>query len=169
MAWYPAVRQFMAPLLRAIYPLPKGALIPVMILWFGLGSGSKIASVFIGCLLPMVMSAFNGARGIDNTIIWSALSMGASRRNVLWEIIVPAAMPDILAGVRNALALSFILLVASELLIGQSGLGYLIAFLGEGGSYDGMFAGLLTVSAVGFLADRCYLLLMRRALRWRES
>ena len=81
---------------------------------------------------------------------------------------MPAAMPEILAGVRNALALSFILLVSSEFLIGQHVLGYLISFLGEGGAYDAMFAGVATVAAVGFFADRLYLLAMRKALIWRE-
>jgi NitT/TauT family transport system permease protein len=168
MAWYRPVEVFFNPLVRAIYPLPRSALIPVMILWFGLSAASKIAAVFLGCLLPVVLSAYNGARGVEQVLVWSALSAGASRARVLWEIVLPAAMPEILAGVRNALALSFILLVASEFLIGQRGLGYLISFLGEGGSYDGMFAGVITVSAVGFFADRLYLLAMAWALRWRD-
>jgi ABC-type nitrate/sulfonate/bicarbonate transport system permease component len=100
--------------------------------------------------------------------VWSALAAGASRRRVLWEVVLPAAMPEILSGVRNALALSFILLVAAEFLVGQRGLGYLISFLGEGGVYDAMFAGVVTVSAVGFFADRLYLMLMGWMLRWRE-
>lgn len=168
MAWHKPVEIIVNPLIRVLYPLPRSALIPVMILWFGLGSGSKIASVFLGCLLPVVISAFNGARGVERVLVWSALAAGASRRQVLWDVVLPAAMPEILAGVRNALALSFILLVASEFLIGRRGLGYLISFLGEGGVYDGMFAGVITVSAVGFFADRLYLQLMRRMLRWRE-
>lgn len=168
MAWYRPIEALVNPLVRVLYPLPRSALIPVMILWFGLGAASKIAAVFLGCLLPVVLSAFNGARGVEQVLVWSALAAGASRRRVLWEVVLPAAMPEILAGVRNALALSFILLVASEFLIGQRGLGYLISFLGEGGSYDGMFAGVVTVSAVGFFADRLYLLLMGWALRWRE-
>ena len=168
MAWYQPVEALINPLVRVLYPLPRSALIPVMILWFGLGAGSKIASVFLGCLLPVVISAYNGARGVEQVLVWSALAAGASRRQVLWEVVLPAAMPEILAGVRNALALSFILLVASEFLIGQRGLGYLISFLGEGGSYDAMFAGVITVSAVGFFADRLYLMAMSWALRWRE-
>lgn len=168
MAWYPAVEIAINPLIRILYPLPRSALIPVMILWLGLGSASKIAAVFLGCLLPVVLSAFNGARGVDQTLVWSALAAGATRRQVLWEVVLPSAMPEILAGVRNALALSFILLVASEFLIGRRGLGYLISFLGEGGVYDAMFAGVITVAAFGFFADRLYLLLMRWALRWRE-
>lgn len=168
MAWYPTFNLFATPLVRISYPMPKSALIPVMILWFGLGAGSKIASVFMGCLLPVILSTYNGARGIEQTLIWSARALGASRWQVLREIVLPGAMPEILAGCRNALALSFILLVAAELLVGQRGMGYLISFLGDGGVYDGMFAAVLTVSAFGFFADRCYLLFMRWMLQWRE-
>jgi NitT/TauT family transport system permease protein len=168
MAWYRPIEALVNPLVRVLYPLPRSALIPVMILWFGLGAASKIAAVFMGCLLPVVVSTFNGARGVEQVLVWSAMAAGASRHLVLWEVVLPAAMPEILAGVRNALALSFILLVASEFLIGQRGMGYLISFLGEGGSYDGMFAGVIVVSAVGFFADRLYLLLMAWALRRRE-
>jgi ABC-type nitrate/sulfonate/bicarbonate transport system permease component len=168
MAWYPAVDDVASPIVKALYPMPKSALIPVMILWLGLGAASKIASIFMGCLLPVILSAYNGARGVEQTLIWSARACGANEREVLWEVILPGAFPEILAGIRNALALSFILLVASELLIGQRGLGYLISFLGEGGVYDAMFAVVLTVSAIGFFADRAYLFFMRRALIWRE-
>jgi len=168
MAWYPAVDALVSPLIKSLYPMPKSALIPVMILWFGLGAGSKIASIFMGCLLPVVLSSYNGARGVEQTLIWSALGLGASRRRVLWEVVVPGALPEIMAGIRNALAISFILLVSSEFLVGQRGLGYLISFLGDGGVYDAMFAAVLTVAAIGFFADRVYLFFMQRTLRWRE-
>lgn len=168
MASYRPLDELVHPLVKALYPMPKSALIPMMILWLGLGSASKIASIFLGCLLPVVLSAYNGARGVDRALIWSALAAGAGRRAVVWEVVLPAALPEILAGARNALALSFILLVSSEFLIGQRGLGYLISFLGEGGNYDAMFAGVLTVAAVGFFADRLYLVAMRKALAWRE-
>ncbi len=167
MAWYWPVEVLVNPLVRILYPLPRSALIPVMILWFGLGAASKIAAVFLGCLLPVVIGAFNGARGVEQVLIWSARAAGATSLEVLREVVVPAAMPEILAGIRNALALSFILLVAAELLISQRGMGYLISSFGEAGAYDAMFAGVLTVSAVGFFADRLYLLVMGWALRWR--
>jgi NitT/TauT family transport system permease protein len=168
MVWYRPLDDVVHPLVRALYPMPKSALIPVMMLWLGFGAASKIASIFLGCLLPVVLSAYNGARGVDRALIWSALAAGASRRAVLWEVVVPSALPEILAGTRNALALSFILMVSSEFVIGQHGLGYLISFLGEGGAYDAMFAAVLTVATVGFIADRIYLAVMRRALAWRE-
>ncbi|MDB5595810.1 MAG: hypothetical protein JWM36_2771 [Hyphomicrobiales bacterium] len=162
------IDDLVSPLVKSIYPLPKSALIPVLIMWFGLGAASKIAAIFIGSLLPLVTSAYNGARGVERVLIWSAMSAGASRTRVLWDIVLPAARPDILVGLRNALALAFILLVSSEFLIGQQGLGYLISFLGEGGLYASMFAGVLTVSAAGFLCDRIYLRVMERALAWQR-
>lgn len=168
MARVTVIEDLVSPLIKCIYPLPKSALIPVLIMWFGIGAASKIAAIFIGSLLPLVTSSFNGARGVDRMLVWSARAAGAGRWRVLLDVVFRAALPDILAGGRNALALSFILLVSSEFLIGQRGLGYLISFLGEGGLYAGMYAGVLTVSAVGFACDRAYLHLMERALSWRS-
>ena len=138
------------------------------IMWIGLGDQSKITLIFIGCLLPVVLSAFNAARGVDQVLIWSARSMGAREREVLWQVVVPAAMPEILSGIRIALALAFILLVSGELIIANNGIGYLIDLLGEGGDYAGMFAGVATISAIGFFADRAYVALTRRLLVWRD-
>ena len=168
MARSTAVRTIMNPLVQAIYPMPKSALIPVMIMWLGLGQAAKIALIFLGCLLPIVVSAYNAAKGVDLVLIWSAQNAGATRGELLREIILPAAMPEILAGIRTALALSFVLLVSAEFLMARDGLGYLIAFLGEGGVYDAMFAAVILVTALGFFADRLYLAFMRRMLVWRD-
>lgn len=168
MAWYRPVRILLNPLMRCFYPMPKSALIPLTIMWIGLGDPSKITLIFIGCLLPIVLSAYNAARGVDDVLIWSARGMGASEREVLWEVVVPASLPEILNGIRTALALSFILLVSSELIIANNGIGYIIDLLGEGGDYAGMFAGVVTISAIGFIADRLYVALSRRLLAWRE-
>jgi NitT/TauT family transport system permease protein len=150
------------------YPLPKSALIPLTIMWIGLGDPSKITLIFIGALLPIVVSAFNATRGVDTVLLWSARGLGASERQLLLEVVVPAALPDIMNGWRVALALTFILVVAGELIIANNGIGFLINFLGEGGDYKGMFAGVITISIVGFAADRAYKALMRRVLIWRE-
>ena len=94
--------------------------------------------------------------------------MGGSRFRVLWEVVLPSALPELLSGIRTALALTFVLLVASELIVARSGFGYMIGWLGDGGAYDSMFAVVLTVAFLGFVADRLYLLLMQRILAWRE-
>ena len=168
MAWIRPIRIVFNPLVQVLYPIPKSALIPIMMLWLGFGNSSKIMLIFLGCMLPVTLSAFNGARGVDHVLIWSARSLGASPRQVLWEVIAPGAMPEILAGIRTSIALSFVLLVSSELIVSRQGLGYLIGWLGDGGVYDGMFAVVLTVAGLGFAADRLYLMLMRKLLAWRE-
>jgi len=94
--------------------------------------------------------------------------MGASRARRLVEVVVPSALPELLSGIRTALALSFVLLVASELIVARRGFGYMIGWLGDGGAYDAMFAVVLTVALLGFAADRLYLMLVRRVLAWRE-
>lgn len=168
MAWSRVIDVFVGPIMRMFYPMPKSALIPVMALWLGFGDASKIVLIFLGCMLPVAISAYNGARGAEQTLVWSARSLGASRTRVLWDVVVPGALPELLAGIRIALATSFILLVSSELVAARKGLGYMIGVLGEGGAYDSMFATVLTVALLGFIADRLYLMLMRRVLRWRS-
>ena len=84
------------------------------------------------------------------------------------SVVVPSALPELLNGVRTALALSFVLLVSAELIVAQSGFGYLIGFLGEGGTYDGMFAVVLVVAFLGFFADRLYQVFMDRVLAWQR-
>jgi NitT/TauT family transport system permease protein len=168
MAWWRAVNYVMSPIVEIFYPLPKSALIPVTALWLGFGDTSKILLIFLGCMLPVTIGAFNGARGAEQTLIWSARSLGASRLQTLWDVVVPSALPELLNGVRTALALSFILLVSSELIVARKGLGYMIGFLGDGGNYDAMFAVVLVVALLGLFADRAYLAFVNRVLRWRE-
>jgi NitT/TauT family transport system permease protein len=163
-----AVDALLAPLVEVFYPLPKSALIPVTVLWLGFGNGSKILLIFLGCMIPVTIGAYNGARGSDRVLLWSARSMGASRLRTLWDVVVPSALPETLNGIRTALALSFILLVSSELIAAQQGFGYLIGYLGDTGSYPGMFAVVLTVAFLGFAADRLFQLLTGWLLRWRE-
>jgi NitT/TauT family transport system permease protein len=167
-AWFLPVRILLKPVLQCLYPMPKSALIPLTIIWLGIGDASKISLIFLGTLVPIVMSAFNGARGVDQTLLWTARSLGATEREVLWEVVVPAALPEIMNGIRTALALCFILMVSAELIIANDGIGYLINLLGEAGDYAGMFAGVITISAIGFAADRACVALTRWLLAWRE-
>ena len=168
MAWWKPVNVLLSPLVEIFYPLPKSALIPVTVIWLGYGDGSKILLIFLGCMLPVTIGAFNGARSSEQVLVWSARSMGASRLRMLWDVVIPSAMPELLNGIRTALALSFILLVSSELIVAQKGFGNLIGSLGANGSYDAMYAVVLTVAFLGFAADRIYMMITRRALAWRD-
>src|SRR5208282_1123220 len=168
MARFRLFDMFVNPLVELFYPLPKSALIPVTVLWLGFGDGSKILLIFLGCMIPVTIGAYNGARGSDHALVWSARSMGAGPLRMMWDVVMPSALPELLNGIRTALALAFILLVSSELIVSQRGFGYLIGYLGSTGSYEGMYAVVLTVAFLGFAADRLYQLLMQWLLRWRE-
>jgi ABC-type nitrate/sulfonate/bicarbonate transport system permease component len=132
--------------------LSFGTALGVLMAWY------PVVNNTIGAIVQMTF---------PQTLIWSALALGATRRQALYEVVFRAAIPDILAGIRSALAIGFVLMVTSEFLIGQRGLGYLIAFYGDAGLYPAMFAAVLTVAALGFIADRLYLQLMQRLLLWR--
>ncbi len=169
MAWWKPVNILIAPIVEVLYPLPKSALIPVTVIWLGYDDGSKILLIFLGCMVPVTIGAFNGARASEQVLVWSARSMGASKLRVLWDVVVPGAMPELLNGIRTAVALSFILLVSAELIAAQKGFGFLIGSLGAGGSYSAMYAVVLTVAFLGFTADRIYLQITKRTLAWRQT
>jgi len=162
-------QRLIQPTLTFLYPLPKSALIPVIIIWLGFGNSAQIMVIFLGSLLPIVLGAYNGAKGVENTLVWSARSLGANAIETEYQVIIRAALPDLLAGIRVALALSFVLLISSEMVGAQQGMGFLVAFLGDGGDYAGMFAGAFVISAIGFAADRAYLALYHHLLRYREA
>ena len=168
MAFWRGAETALSPVVELFYPLPKSALIPITALWLGFGDGSKILLICMGCMLPVTLGAFNGALSADRTLLWSARSLGASRLRSMWDVVLPSAVPELLNGIRTALALSFVLLVSSELIVSREGLGYLIGFLGSNGTYEAMFAVVLTVAFIGFLADRLYETFVRRTLAWRE-
>jgi ABC-type nitrate/sulfonate/bicarbonate transport system permease component len=169
MAWWRPVNALLNPLVELFYPIPKSALIPVTVIWLGFGDGSKILLIFLGCMIPITIGAFNGARSSDQALVWSARSMGASRMRMLWDVVVPSALPELLNGIRTALALAFILLVSSELIVARQGFGYLIGYLGANGSYDAMYAVVLTVAFLGFGADRLYQMFTQWMLQWRDE
>ena len=163
------LRPLLEPILRSLYPLPKTALIPVVIVWFGLGNAANIALIFIGCLVPVVIATYNSAREVEDALIWSARSLGATEQRVVRDVIFPAALPQILNGVRTALSLAFILVLSAELVIGQNGVGHFIYLMADNGDYPAMFAGVLTIACIGFAADRLFLLLTARMTFWAEQ
>lgn len=167
LAWSRLANALLGPIVQLFYPLPKSALIPLTIIWFGIGDESKVFLIFLGCLLPITTATFNGVRGVDRNLLWSASSLGASRWALIRDVAFMGAVPDMLAGLRTALAMAFVLLVSSELLISNEGLGFLIRSYGDGSQYPEMFACSMTVMAIGFTADRLFQRIAAHLLRWR--
>jgi ABC-type nitrate/sulfonate/bicarbonate transport system permease component len=169
MAWNRWMRAFFEPLFMLTNPIPKAALIPLFMLWFGIGTLSKVMLIFAGTVIPIVISSFHAVADVSRNHLWSARAMGDGTGRMLWRVVLPAASPQILSGIRLGLIVSLIVLVGSEMLAGREGLGWLIAYTMETGAYDLTYASILTIAVIGFCYDRLYLILMRRLLAWKEE
>jgi ABC-type nitrate/sulfonate/bicarbonate transport system permease component len=162
-------RAYAAPIVGGTYSLPKSALIPLFILWFGIGTATTVCAVFLACLLPMVVNTFQGVASTPRVLVWGAEAFGTSPKAMLLRVFLPHALPDIFAGLRVALGFSFVLAISSEMIASTNGVGKLIFMYGENGAYDYMFAAIGCVVVVAFLADRLLLLVTEKCLRWHES
>lgn len=157
------------PLVAATYSLPKAALIPLLILWTGVGTVTSCVVVFLSCLLPVVVHTQQGVASTPRLTVWSAQSLGAAPARILWTVRLPHALPAIFTGVRIALGFSFVLAVSSEMVASTNGLGKLIFMYGENGSYSYMFAAILFIVAVAFAADRSLVTAGAWCLKWNRQ
>lgn len=158
------LQAFFDPLVSMAYPVPKVALLPVIITWLGFGDASKVAIIALAVFFPTFINALYGSRGINPRWIWSARNMGASRAQVFWRVIAPASLPHVFNGLRSGLALSFVVLFASEMVGAKNGLGNLIMKAEESIRFDLMYAAIFTIGLIGFASDRALLALRRRLL-----
>lgn len=160
------VAGFTEPLVSLAYPVPKVAFLPVLMVWFGISDTSKILLIALSCFFPCYIAALYGVRAVDPLWIWAAQNMGASPARIFVRVLVPGAAVHIFSGLRVALALAFILVLASEL-VGSSnrlGLGFLLVSADATGHSALMFAALVAIAALGFGADRLLSRLRRRLL-----
>jgi len=159
---------FFYPILASTYAIPKSSFIPLFILWFGIGFWPIVLVVFIACALPVVVYTFHGISDVPRLRIWSALSFGVSGRDLFWSVQLPAAMPEILVGMRIALGFAFTVAIAGEMIVSTTGLGKLIFSYGEGGVYASMFAVISVLLVVAYLADLLFMAFMNHYLRWLD-
>lgn len=169
MARWPAFRGYVSPLVGATYSLPKTALVPLLILWLGIGNGMVIVAVYLSALLPVVVHTYHGVLATPPVVVWSARALGASPRKLLWQIYLPHALPDIFTGIRVALGFAFVVALSAEMIASTAGIGRLIFMYGENGAYAYMFAAVASVVVVAFLADRLLLAVSARYLRWHAA
>jgi ABC-type nitrate/sulfonate/bicarbonate transport system permease component len=169
MATSRAADGFFGPLVATTYSLPKSTLVPLFILWFGIGDITPIVTVVLACLLPVIVGTYHGIKSVPTLLLWSAEAMGTPQRLILWRIKLPAALLPILTGIRIALGFSFVLAISSEMIATRVGIGKLIFMDGENGAYAYMFAGILAVVIVAYLSDRGMVRVMRHLLRWQDS
>jgi ABC-type nitrate/sulfonate/bicarbonate transport system permease component len=160
---------FVNPLMVLTYSVPKAALVLIFTLWFGVGLLSSSLVIAIGCGTPLIISAYHGAKGINTHLVWSAWALGTSRHDILRRVVFPAALPEILAGLRTALQLSLFILLASEFLIRQTGIGAYMFNNLDVGQYPTVWAIMVTVATIGVLLDLLYVRLVRICVPWLEG
>lgn len=169
MATSERAERFFGPLVATTYSLPKASLVPLFVLWFGIGNVTDIITVVLACLLPVIVSTYHGVKAVPPVLIWSARAMGTPERALLWRVLVPASLGSILTGVRIALSFCFVLTISAEMIAARSGVGKLIFIYGENGAYAYMFGGLMAVIIVAYAADRALVAAMHHILRWDDS
>lgn len=163
-----AVASFFNPLLMVIYPVPKAALMPIIMLWLGVGDVAKTLVIFLGVSLPVIYHSFEGARAVEEKMIWSGAAMGLSAAQRMLRIVLPAALPEILTGCRTGLVLALITMITSEMIARQSGAGNILFNALDMGQYDTVFAMILVIGAMGIGMDAAFERLRARLVRWSE-
>lgn len=155
------------PLIEIIRPVPPIAIIPIAMLWFGIGESSKIFLIAYGAFFPILLNTIGGFRAIDPVHIRAVQSLGANRWSVIRHVILLSAFPHIIVGARLGMAMGFIVLVAAELIAADSGLGFLIQDARQHFMTDQIFVGIIAIGVLGLLLNQSLLVLERWIVPWR--
>ena len=162
------VAAFFNPLLMVIYPVPKAALMPIIMLWLGVGDLAKTLVIFLGVSLPVIYHSFEGAKAVEEKTLWSGAAMGLSAAQRMVRIVLPAALPEILTGCRTGLVLALITMITSEMIARQSGAGNILFNALDMGQYDTVFAMIIIIGAMGICLDAAFEKMRERLVRWSE-
>lgn len=168
MARIRAVRWFFDPLVSLAFPVPKVALWPIFVLWFGFFHLSKILLTMSAAIFPIISATYLATRNVDHFLIWSARNMGTSDRTMLWKVVFRAALPEIMTGIQTAIPIAFIVVVLSEML-SEGGLGARIILASHLSDMDIVIVGVVAAAGIGFATIKSVELLRARFLNWHEE
>ncbi|MFL6141806.1 MAG: ABC transporter permease [Labedaea sp.] len=157
------------PPVQMLRTLPFLGLIPLLILWFGIGEEPKIILVALGVAFPLYLNVHSGIRGVDDQLVEATTALGYTRLERLWHVVLPSAVPQTLVGLRQSLGVAWLALIVGETVNADAGLGYLINNAREFLRTDVIVVGLIVYAALGLITDALVRLLERRALRWRNG
>jgi ABC-type nitrate/sulfonate/bicarbonate transport system permease component len=160
--------RLLSPAVFLTYPVPKIVMLPIFMIWFGIGDLSKVLIIALACFYPVFINAYYGVRQTRTILVWSALGMGASRWTVFRRVVLPSASPMIFASLRVSLALSFIVMFAAEMINARSGLGHMIRVAENSLRFDLMYVSLVTIAILGYAGDRLVRFAHARLLSWQQ-
>jgi ABC-type nitrate/sulfonate/bicarbonate transport system permease component len=162
-----ATRSPVMAVVSALFPIPKIALVPLFIIWFGIGEGSKIATIGLGVFFPTVIATMGGVDNVPRGLIRMGQSFGLPTRTIIHSIILPCAAPAILNGFRVTASIAIVLLVAAEMIGAEQGIGAFVLSAGNLYDTDALLAGIVVLSVLGLVVAGLIGALERILLRWR--
>jgi ABC-type nitrate/sulfonate/bicarbonate transport system permease component len=160
---------FFDPIVSVGFPMPKIAFLPVVILWLGVYDVSKITMTVVDAIFPVIAATVIAIQGVERELIWSARNMGANSRGVLIQVVLPAALPQIMTGLQVALPISLIVEVVAEMLMGGYGLGGAMIEASRFANSAGVFAGIVEIAIVGYILVKAMAYIRRRLLIWHPE
>ena len=163
------IRWFFDPIVSVGFPMPKIAFLPIFMLWLGLYDVSKISMAAFNAIFPVIVATIAAAEGVERELLWSARSLGAGERQLLREIILPAALPQIITGLQVALPVSMIVTIVTEMLMGGQGLGGAMIAASRFADSPGVFAGIVEIAVAGLCLVKGMAALRRRLLIWHQE
>jgi ABC-type nitrate/sulfonate/bicarbonate transport system permease component len=169
MGRFEPIHNLFEPVVESLRPLPKAALLPPLMMLLGLGDAMKLAVVGLAVLFPVLINTVQGVRGVDPVLINTARTFGHSRSRILRNVILPASLPLILAGMRVGLGLGLILVTTAEMMAGTGGVGYLIIDMQRSFRVQNMYAWIVILAVLGYALNALFLKLELRATHWASA
>ena len=167
--WYRRIRLVLDPFLNALYATPRIAMVPMIVIWFGIGMKAKVFIIFMSAFFPILVNTVAGVRSLDADLLRAARAFCASDWQIFKTIAVPGSVPFILTGIRQGVALGLIGMVVGEMFGGSEGVGYRVVYGGQTFQMDTVFVGVLLVAFSGMLLTFLTARLERRFSRWRPD
>jgi NitT/TauT family transport system permease protein len=167
--WYRRLEMVLSPFLNALYATPRVAMVPLIIIWFGIGMWSKVFIVYISAFFPVMINTIGGIKATDGDLLRAARAYCASDWQIFKTVAIPGAVPFILTGVRQGVALGLIGVVVGEMFGGSEGIGFMVAYGSQTFATDTTFVGVLTIAFAGIILTWLAERLERRFSRWRPE
>lgn len=169
MGWWRSVEDQVDPVVEVLRPVPPLAWIPLSILWFGVGDTQNQFIIFLGCFFPILLNTIAGVKGVEPNLVRAARCLGAGEAKILWRVVLRAALPQIVTGIRVGLGVGWMALVAAELVGANSGLGFLINDARTVLRTDYVIVGMATIGVVGLAIDRVIRVAVARLMPWSRG
>jgi ABC-type nitrate/sulfonate/bicarbonate transport system permease component len=169
MGFFRPVYHLLEPITEILRPIPSPAYVPIAILFLGIDDEMKLFMIAFSAFFPVLLNTYSGVRSVDPVQLGTASTFGVRGVRLLWQVVLPSAAPYIFTGMRISLAVALIVMVISEMVAASNGIGYFILAAQRGFKVREMYAGVVTLAAIGYVSNRLFLILENRVLAWHQG